>query len=190
MPLCSPADRWLKGLFARWEGLYATTRRLMSPISGSTSSWWNNLTRILGTNIDSIHVSDHPPITLDLSLGVAPRDPFQWKLNETLLQDSVTMSEIKSKLSHYFSMNTSPEVTLVLVWKTHKPVIRGIFMKHGARLKRARENQVRELLVKIHRLEVAHKNLADAASLSELSVARTVQVPFCYIKPKASCRNV
>lgn len=54
----------------------------------------------------------------------------------------------------------------------HKPVVRGIFIKHGSSLKRASERQIEDLLANIHRLEVAHKNLVYANALSELTVLR------------------
>lgn len=76
------------------------------------------------------------------------------------------------ELSQYFPTNNNPEISTLTVWEAHKPVIRGIFTKHGSRLEKAREFQSRKLLDEIHTLETAHKNLADDTSLTELTLLR------------------
>lgn len=43
-------------------------------------------------DIGSIHLSDHAPISLYIRLEVPHRAPFQWRLNKSLLQDTVTMA--------------------------------------------------------------------------------------------------
>lgn len=96
----------------------------------------HDLHRVTKASIGSIHISDHAPILMELQHEQAHRAPFHWTLNKTLLQDTVTMAEVRSELSHYFTTNTGPEFTPAVVWEAHKPVMQGFFMKHGARFKK------------------------------------------------------
>lgn len=71
-----------------------------------------------------------------------------------------------------FTTNLTPDCPPVTVWEAHKPVIRGVFIKHGARLKREREKQAQTLLREIHLLEMDHKSSKDPGVLSALTTLR------------------
>lgn len=61
------------------------------------------------------------------------------------------MAELIAELNHYFSENHTPDSPLMTVWEAHKQLNQGFFfkIKHGLRLKRAREQKVNNLLIEI-----------------------------------------
>ncbi|KAM5158282.1 protein transport protein Sec61 subunit gamma [Mantella aurantiaca] len=132
----------------------------------------HNLSLVKAANIESISISDHAAIHIDLDLNQYPKPPFSWRLNEHLLSDPEVIQSIQSEITNYFSHNSLPESDPMIVWEVHKPYIRGVLMSHGARLKRERSKNLNQLLHKIHELETTHKSSLDRALLPDLITAR------------------
>lgn len=132
----------------------------------------HDLPRVTGADIGSIHLSDHAPVSLDFDFYETRRAPLQWRLNESLLLDAAIKTDVEKELADYFSTNLTLESSLVNVWEAHKPVIRGVFIKHGSRLKKEREHQSQALLSDIHVLEIDHKSTQDRNLLTELTILR------------------
>lgn len=80
--------------------------------------------------------------------------------------------DVKQELKHHFATNITPDSWSVMIWEAHKPGTRGVFIKHGSRLKRAREEHSRALLLKIHQLETNHKHTGDPKFIIELTILR------------------
>lgn len=91
---------------------------------------------VVNTAIGQITWSDHAPIFLTLTLtpDSGPK-PWHWRRDESLLADHTTLAEVKQELSYYFSTNSMDDCDHVLLWEAHKPMMRGILIKHGTSLK-------------------------------------------------------
>lgn len=61
----------------------------------------------------------------------------------------------------------------LLKLEAHKPVIRGILIKHGSRIKKERKAETTRLLTDIARLEPLHKRANDTTIRSKLTALRT-----------------
>lgn len=94
-----------------------------------------SLSKVKNVAVGSIHISDHAPISLDVELVGSARTPFQLRLKESLLQDSVVMADVVKEQTQFFSLNLMSDSTPMTIWETHKPFIRGLFIKHGSDLK-------------------------------------------------------
>lgn len=70
-----------------------------------------------------------------------------------MLYDSTTLTDLKQELNHYFKTNTTTDSDPLFVWEAHKPVFRGILIKHGSRIKKEREAETERLLSAIAKLE-------------------------------------
>lgn len=95
-----------------------------------------HLHAVKGSTIGSITWSDHTLITLQYDISEtrgSQRRP--WRLNESLLHDTEAMAEVVTELGHYFVTNSTADCSPATVWEAHKAVVRGILIKHGARLK-------------------------------------------------------
>lgn len=126
------------------------------------------------TSIGSITWSDHAPISMTYALSqVASHATRMWKLNESLLQIPEVVSEITKELPLYFQTNQTPDSNPGIVWEAHKTVIRGIFIKHGSRIKRDKERQLNLLLTKLQATESKHKNIPSQVIERELVEIRT-----------------
>lgn len=98
---------------------------------------------VMEVSIGSITWSDHAPIFLKYNLmDSCCLGLTMWKLIENA----------------FFQTNSSLECAPGVIWETHKAVIRGELIKHGARIKKEREEKLSMMLLNIHRLEVRHKH--------------------------------
>lgn len=87
----------------------------------------HDLPRVKAVDIGSIHLSDHAQVSLSMEITTIHTTLFQYKLNESLLQDSVTMAELIAELNHYFSENHTPDSPPMTVWEAHKQLNLGFF---------------------------------------------------------------
>lgn len=58
-----------------------------------------------------------------------------------------TMEDINTELTHFFATNQTEDRTPMMIWEAHKLFVRGLFIKHGARLKKAGDLQINSLLI-------------------------------------------
>ncbi|OCT88320.1 hypothetical protein XELAEV_18016954mg [Xenopus laevis] len=77
---------------------------------------------VYATTIHIIKWPDHGMKPLVLRHGC-------WRLNESLLLDKDTCTEISTTLREHFYMNTLADTSVAIRWDAHKAVIRGIFIK-------------------------------------------------------------
>lgn len=91
---------------------------------------------VRATSIGNITWSDHAPVflTYDLTGAQTSRHRY-WRLNESLLQIPEVLEDVTKELTLYFQMNDLPNCDPGILWEAHKSVLRGVFIKHGARVK-------------------------------------------------------
>lgn len=147
----------------------------------------SQLQAVKGSAIGSITWSDHAPVTMQYTLNDFYRgQKSPWRLNESLLQDPEIVADLTKEISHYFHSNTTDDGDGGLIWEAHKAVIRGILIKHGARLKQHRSAQLSTLLDKLHKLESKHKQTPTNSLGSELDTIRTQITDLLHFKAKAA----
>uniref|UniRef100_A0A8C5MN92 Reverse transcriptase domain-containing protein n=1 Tax=Leptobrachium leishanense TaxID=445787 RepID=A0A8C5MN92_9ANUR len=132
----------------------------------------NGLHFLKSATIRPITWSDHAPVHLVITLPAVPERDRTWRLNEALLKDDVNRTDIETAITDYFGDNLTPDVSLPMVWEAHKCVLRGKFIQIGARLKRLRTGQIKDLLGDIHTLETSHKAHGSLDTLKELTLQR------------------
>lgn len=103
--------------------------------------------------------SDHRPIFLVVAESNGNRNRGFWKLNDNLLFDEACVFEIKEAIMNFIKDHNRDTTSLPTRWETLKCVVRCLFIKHGSRLKKAKESKTDELLKEISRLELLHKGL-------------------------------
>lgn len=145
------------------------------------------LQAVRGATIGSITWSDHAPVMMRYALTDFHRGQRKpWRLNESLLQDPETLADITREITHYFQANTSSDGDTGLVWEAHKAVIRGVLIKHGARLKKMRTEQMTLLINKLQTLETSHKQNQTRQIGAELDTIRMQIKDLLHFKAKAA----
>lgn len=107
-----------------------------------------HLDRLREDTIDIISISDHPQMSITMEIMGTPRPPFQWRLNDSLIQDEDVREDIKLPLNQFFTDYNTADSDPLIVWEAHKAFIRGLLIRHGSRLK-GRWTQLTTDLVKV-----------------------------------------
>lgn len=116
-----------------------------------------DLTSLKDARIGMRKISDHAPTSVTLRLQDTPVKPCMWRLNSTLLTDSLTLKPISEAIRTYFRENTTDDVSPLTVREAHKCVIRGRMISLASQKKKASEKELKALLDTILILETQHK---------------------------------
>lgn len=122
--------------------------------------------------IASILWSDHAPVWSQIQLSPPTRSPPSWRLNDNLLTDVACLSDIRNAMANFITDHAHDTTSPTCKWEALKCVLRGIFISHGARLKRIRTGQIPTIINKIQSLEQVHKRSLLESVRIELSDAR------------------
>lgn len=96
------------------------------------------------------------------------------------------LADVVKEITHYFQTNDSTDSDTGLVWEAHKAVIRGVLIKHGARIKKQRTAQMTSLISKLQTLETKHKQAPTRQLGDELDTVRTQITDLLHFKAKAA----
>uniref|UniRef100_A0A803K2U2 exodeoxyribonuclease III n=1 Tax=Xenopus tropicalis TaxID=8364 RepID=A0A803K2U2_XENTR len=123
-------------------------------------------------SIDNISWSDHATISATFQVPNRPKHEWNWRLNDNLLKDCECQAELQSTIKDYKENVLNDPSSHQSKWLALKCVIRGILIKHGARLKRERQNNLNRLLTEIQQLEAQHQVSLDKDILQTLTNKR------------------
>lgn len=120
-------------LFKAWQVLHPGDRQYMfysaphHTHSCNDNFFVNNTTlrNVRSAQILPISWSDHAPVLFTLDLGTPSPRPYNWRLNNFLLQHLPSRAELETTLKHYFAENDTHDVSFPTLWPAHKVVIRG-----------------------------------------------------------------
>lgn len=128
-----------------------------------------NLTR---AEIGIISISDNAPTAITFKLNSSKPTIFNWRLNPALLTDQTIQNDIHESIKRFFETNIESDTNPLNNWEAHKSVIRGEFIKWGARRKKEREREITNLSHNIANLESQHKQSITIKLEEELKNCR------------------
>ncbi|CAH2301598.1 Hypothetical predicted protein, partial [Pelobates cultripes] len=131
-----------------------------------------DLDTLLAAQIAPMTWSDHAPVIITIEHPKPLKPQWTWKLNESLLEDPLIQTDVRSALEHFFLTNKTPDSTPPTIWEAHKCVIRGILIKHGTRLKKQRTQEIAHLVTQVAQLEAKHKHTLHDATYKQLLETR------------------
>ncbi|KAM9324263.1 myosin-4-like [Gastrophryne carolinensis] len=90
------------------------------------------LSSLKGSQILPISWTDHDAVLIKFKSLLLRQVGVSWALNETLLSDKKIVDDTRESLLNYFKDNDQTEISDVLQWEAHKPVIRGFLLQAAA----------------------------------------------------------
>lgn len=122
------------------------------------------------STIEPIIMSDHAPITLSFLIATQSLQNRGWRLNECILQEEVSKTQLPTELSTFFELNDTQDVRPLSIWEAHKCHIRGSLIKLGCRRKKEHIEKLNSLITRIRRIETQHKKSQVKQSMVELAI--------------------
>ena len=111
-----------------------------------------NRHRVRECTIGTADVSDHSIVYLKVCLNNKPRNTL-WRLNTRILNNKLTVEEIKKEIGEYINDNNNSQVDPTIVWDTVKAVMRGKLISRTAHLKKVRTLKYDQLEKELEKLE-------------------------------------
>ncbi len=123
--------------------------------------------KIKDSNIATIDLSDHSPISITLDLKRKTKKTIR-QLNSNILNDPKIMETLKKDISDYLELNDSGEVTPTILWDTLKAVVRGKLISITTRLKKMKGQMLTDLQGKLKQLLLADSRKEDPSLRREI----------------------
>jgi hypothetical protein len=103
--------------------------------------------------------SDHHRIRLIFNNSINNRKPtFTWKLNNTVLNDTLVKEEIMNEIKDFLEFNENEATTYPSLWDTRKPVLRGKHIALSASKKKLERASTSSLRAHLEALELKEEN--------------------------------
>lgn len=116
------------------------------------------LPAVVSSDYQAIVISDHAPLSLDLSFATPKGDPPQWRLNSLLLSDQTFCEYITSSIDTFISINKSDSVSHSLLWETLKAFLRGQIISFSAHKNKTEKAAITNLTNSISDLDRAYSS--------------------------------
>lgn len=84
--------------------------------------------------------SDYAPIYMELKITEYKKPLGTWRQNDNLIEDKKCEKEIRRAIKEYLQIHETDE-TAIPIHREIKCVVRGLFVKHGARLKKEKRTK-------------------------------------------------
>ncbi|XP_056403189.1 transmembrane protein 260 isoform X1 [Hyla sarda] len=131
-----------------------------------------HLPRLSSSQVGHMYLSDHAPVYCTVTIPSLTTPRFSWRLNESLLLDTLCLSDLRTAITHFQSDHANDQTSQPIQWEALKSVLRGILISHGSRLKREKAAKLKRLLETLHSLEALHKQTLLESTLRELTKTR------------------
>lgn len=127
----------------------------------------NDRHRILDCEIGTRDISDHSPIYLKLHLDNRPKKTI-WRLNTSLLNNKTVVQQIKTEIKTFLEINDNGEVNPNILWDTLKAVVRGKLISLSTAIKKAKENNLKQLEKNLKELETQHSKVQNPEIMTKI----------------------
>ena len=122
----------------------------------------------VSTSIGNIVMSDHAPVFLSLTtLSQTPRSR-RWRLNVSLLKDSVFLEMIRNEILFFEETNNKRDSTLATWWDTLKAYLRGRIISYASFRKKIANEKFNELEGELKKLESSYSQTTDRCTLNKI----------------------
>lgn len=110
------------------------------------------LTNVKNCWYDSIVVSDHAVVSMEVCLGKFAQHSPRWRFQVYWLQDPSFLKFIEACIDNYFQLNTG-ETTASVRWEAFKAYIRGEIIKYTSSKTKQYNGKIQTLEKQIKTLE-------------------------------------
>lgn len=128
---------------------------------------------IHSSEIGSIFISDHAPISASFDMSLTTCKQGNWCFNNHLLSDQTLISEATSFINEFFQFNKSSDTSVHNNWDAFKASFRAFTIAYSAKKNKLLNANYNETLQKIKNLEHAYFSSKSFSTLQDLNTAKS-----------------
>lgn len=125
------------------------------------------------SDIGSIALSDHAPVTLIMQPLRPAEHSFSWRLNSLLFYDDDFIKFLENQTDFYLEFNDNNDSDPRIIWEAFKAYMRGMIISYSSRKKKERIQEQLEIEKRIKKLEEDFYRLKSDDVLKELKEVRS-----------------
>jgi hypothetical protein len=133
-----------------------------------------------------MHSTDHSALKLEINnKNSSKKHAYNWKLNNTLVNDQWVTDEIKEEIKRFREVNENENMTYQNQWDTAKAVLKRKFIAMSAYIKRTEISQINDLILQVELLEKQEQAnpkirrrkgiIKIRAEINEIETKKTIQ---------------
>jgi hypothetical protein len=92
-------------------------------------------------------LSDHNALKLEINNKNNRKHANNWQLNNTLLNDTWVIDEIKEEIKWFLEVNENENMTYQNLWNAVKAALRGKFIVMSSYIKKTERSQINDLIL-------------------------------------------
>lgn len=127
---------------------------------------------VLKAYIKDTALSDHSMVVISLQSRFHRPPTTHWRLNEILLTDPISVTEIERELKEYFLRNNVEGISAETLWAAHKATIRGKLIQMSSQRKKGKIAEIEKLERDFSALCKQHKRDPSKVQIAQLDAAR------------------
>lgn len=131
------------------------------------------LTSVSSCKYAPIMISDHAPITLDISFPSNFWSRSPWRFNSLLLNDVDFVTFLNERIDLYTSNNVTPDVTAATIWEACKAFLRGEIISYTASKSNTAAHKSQALYDDISELQIKCVESPSAVLTKELLLKKS-----------------
>lgn len=117
-------------------------------------------------------ISDHNPVQIEIDVGIKIKKSPRWRFNTTLLQNETFLTEFKTGLLDFLSINRDSVSDPIFVWMATKGFIRSFCISFSSNLNKVRNQRVKILEQRCNILEGQLKTCYSRSVENSLTAAK------------------
>lgn len=111
---------------------------------------------VIDSEIHSIIISDHAPVSVYFSFTISQHKTKQWKINNSLLKDSELIGHIHERTLEFLKNNLNSVPNVQAVGEAFKATCRGWLISYSTVKKKNKQNKKESLIKEIKKVEIQH----------------------------------
>lgn len=130
-----------------------------------------DLNRVETIKIGPIHLSDHAPVQMRISINHRKKSCI-WRLNNSLLKEEDFKLKIRKVIKDYVELNDTAEINSIILWEGLKAVLRGEIIAYASFKKKQMSQERIKLEKEMTQLEKNYKEIKSITIQKKLEEAK------------------
>uniref|UniRef100_A0A3Q0RVA3 exodeoxyribonuclease III n=1 Tax=Amphilophus citrinellus TaxID=61819 RepID=A0A3Q0RVA3_AMPCI len=128
--------------------------------------------QVTACSIGLIHISDHAPVYLQLSMADTAADKPRWHFPSYLLNDKDFKEKMEAEIKQFFDINDTSETSPEFLWESAKAYLRGFTISYMVHHKKTLQMKQNKLEMELKQAEATYKSQPTKVNFVKVQTIR------------------